>query len=139
MVFGVLQKKLNLGRKERVLRRTCLHRLHLLQSVWHFPLIGGKDAWTGFTFAYIFFASVLPMWLLMQPRDYMTTFMFAGMILGAVVGIVVAHPNMNLPMYTGFTNEKLGNMFPILFVTVACGAVSGFHSLVSSGYFLQDR
>ena len=63
----------------------------------------------------------------------MTTFMFAGMILGAVVGIVVAHPNMNLPMYTGFTNEKLGNMFPILFVTVACGAVSGFHSLVSSG------
>ena len=98
-----------------------------------FPLIGGKDAWTGFTFAYIFFASVLPMWLLKQPRDYMTTFMFAGMILGAVVGIVVAHPNMNLPMYTGFTNEKLGNMFPILFVTVACGAVSGFHSLVSSG------
>ena len=73
------------------------------------------------------------MWLLKQPRDYMTTFMFAGMILGAVVGIVVAHPNMNLPMYTGFTNEKLGNMFPILFVTVACGAVSGFHSLVSSG------
>ena len=73
------------------------------------------------------------MWLLKQPRDYMTTFMFAGMILGAVVGIVVAHPNMNLPMYTGFTNEKLGNMFPILFLTVACGAVSGFHSLVSSG------
>ena len=52
---------------------------------------------------------------------------------GAVVGLLVAHPTMNLPVFTGFTNEKLGTMFPILFVTVACGAVSGFHSLVSSG------
>ena len=59
--------------------------------------------------------------------------MFAGMIIGAVVGIVVAHPSMNLPAYTGFNNASLGNLFPILFVTVACGAVSGFHSLVSSG------
>ena len=75
-------------------------QLHLFAIGMAFPLIGGKEAWTGFTFAYIFFASVLPMWLLKQPRDYMTTFMFAGMILGAVVGIVVAHPNMNLPMYT---------------------------------------
>ena len=73
------------------------------------------------------------MWLLKQPRDHMTTFMFVAMIAGAAVGLVVAHPTMNLPVYTGFTNEKLGTMFPILFVTVACGAVSGFHSLVSSG------
>ena len=132
MVFGVLQKKLNLeGKGEFFVGLACT--VASLAIGMAFPLIGGKDAWTGFTFAYIFFASVLPMWLLKQPRDYMTTFMFAGMILGAVVGIVVAHPNMNLPMYTGFTNEKLGNMFPILFVTVACGAVSGFHSLVSSG------
>ena len=58
--------------------------------------------------------------------------MFIGMIVGAVLGLLVAHPTMNLPVYTGFTNEKLGNMFPILFVTVACGAISGFHSLVSS-------
>ncbi len=82
---------------------------------------------------YIFFAAVLPMWLLKQPRDYMTTFMFIGMIAGAVIGLFVAHPTMNLPVFTGFNNEKLGTMFPILFVTVACGAVSGFHSLVSSG------
>ena len=68
-----------------------------------------------------------------QPRDYMTTFMFICMIVGAAVGLVVAHPSMNLPVYTGFNNAKLGTMFPILFVTVACGAVSGFHSLVSSG------
>ena len=63
----------------------------------------------------------------------MSTFMFAGMIAGAVLGLVFAHPTMNLPAYTGFHNESLGNLFPILFVTVACGAVSGFHSLVSSG------
>ena len=69
----------------------------------------------------------------MQPRDYMTTFMFAGMILGAVIGLLVAHPKMNLPAFTGFHNDTLGDLFPILFVTVACGAVSGFHSLVSSG------
>ena len=97
------------------------------------PLILGKAAWSYITFVYIFFAAVLPMWLLKQPRDHMTTFMFVAMIVGAVVGLLVAHPTMNLPVFTGFTNEKLGTMFPILFVTVACGAVSGFHSLVSSG------
>ena len=58
---------------------------------------------------------------------------FAGMILGAVIGLLVAHPKMNLPAFTGFHNDTLGDLFPILFVTVACGAVSGFHSLVSSG------
>ena len=98
-----------------------------------FPVVAGKDTWSYLTFAYIFLAAVMPMWLLMQPRDFMTTFMFAGMIIGAVVGLVVAHPTMNLPAYTGFKNAKMGDMFPILFVTVACGAVSGFHSLVSSG------
>ena len=68
-----------------------------------------------------------------QPRDYMTTIMFVCMILGAAVGLIIGHPTMNLPVFTGFKNEQLGTMFPILFVTVACGAVSGFHSLVSSG------
>ena len=97
------------------------------------PMVADKATWSYITFAYIFLASVLPMWLMKQPRDYMTTFMFAGMIIGATLGLVVAHPNMNLPVYTGFHNDNLGNLFPILFVTVACGAVSGFHSLVSSG------
>ena len=63
----------------------------------------------------------------------MTTYMFIGMIAGAALGLLVAHPSMNLPAFTGFHNDTLGDMFPILFVTVACGAVSGFHSLVSSG------
>ena len=63
----------------------------------------------------------------------MTTIMFVCMIFGAALGLVIGHPTMNLPVFTGFKNEQLGTMFPILFVTVACGAVSGFHSLVSSG------
>ena len=63
----------------------------------------------------------------------MSTFMFVGMILGAVLGLIFAHPTMNLQPFTGFQNAQLGTLFPILFVTVACGAVSGFHSLVSSG------
>ena len=79
------------------------------------PIILGKAAWSYITFVYIFFAAVLPMWLLKQPRDHMTTFMFVAMIAGAVVGLLVAHPTMNLPVFTGFTNEKLGTMFPILF------------------------
>lgn len=132
MVFGVMQKHLHLtGWKETAAGLACT--IAALAIGMAFPLVAGKDTWSYLTFAYIFMAAVMPMWLLMQPRDYMTTFMFAGMIIGAVVGLLVAHPTMNLPVYTGFKNAKMGDMFPILFVTVACGAVSGFHSLVSSG------
>ena len=132
VVLGLIQKKFNLtGWKEAIVGIVCIVASFAIGM--NCPLIFGKAAWSYITFVYIFFAAVLPMWLLKQPRDYMTTFMFICMIAGAVVGLVVAHPTMNLPVFTGFTNEKLGTMFPILFVTVACGAVSGFHSLVSSG------
>ena len=132
VIFGLIQKKFNLsGWKEAVVGLLCVVASFAIGM--HFPLILSKDACSYITFVYIFFAAVLPMWLLKQPRDYMTTFMFIGMIAGAVIGLLVAHPTMNLPVFTGFTNEKLGTLFPILFVTVACGAVSGFHSLVSSG------
>ena len=132
VVFGLIQKKFNFsGWKESVISIVFIVLSFVIGA--NLPIILGKAAWSYITFVYIFFAAVLPMWLLKQPRDHMTTFMFVAMIAGAVVGLVVAHPTMNLPVYTGFTNEKLGTMFPILFVTVACGAVSGFHSLVSSG------
>ena len=132
MLFGVLQTRLHFtGWKETILGLACTVAALALGMMA--PITAGKEAWTYITFIYIFFAAVLPMWLLKQPRDIMTTSMFIGMIAGAVLGLFVAHPSMNLPMYTGFHNEKLGDMFPILFVTVACGAVSGFHSLVSSG------
>ena len=132
VVFGLIQKKFKLtGWKQVVVGLICTVAAFAIGMAC--PITATKDTWSYLTFAYIFLAAVLPMWLLMQPRDYMTTFMFAGMILGAVIGLLVAHPNMNLPAFTGFHNDTLGDLFPILFVTVACGAVSGFHSLVSSG------
>lgn len=132
VVFGLIQKKWDLsGWKEAVVGIVFIIASFVIGN--YFPIELGKNAWSYITFVYIFFAAVLPMWLMKQPRDYMTTFMFIAMIVGAALGLVVAHPSMNLPVYTGFNNAKLGTMFPILFVTVACGAVSGFHSLVSSG------
>ena len=132
VVFGLIQKKFNFsGWKESVISIVFIVLSFVIGA--NLPIILGKAAWSYITFVYIFFAAVLPMWLLKQPRDHMTTFMFVAMIVGAVLGLIVNHPVMNLPVFTGFTNAKLGTMFPILFVTVACGAVSGFHSLVSSG------
>ena len=132
VVFGLIQKKMKFtGWKEVVLGLVCMVACFILGI--SFPIVATRETWNYVTFAYIFFAAILPMWLLMQPRDFMTTFMFIFMIAAAAIGLLVAHPTMNLPVYTGFHNEKLGDMFPILFVTVACGAVSGFHSLVSSG------
>ena len=132
VLFGLLQKKFNLtGWKEAVVGVVCIVASFAIGM--NCPLIFDKNTWSYITFVYIFFAAVMPMWLMKQPRDYMTTFMFIGMIAGAVVGLLAAHPTMNLPVYTGFSNENLGTLFPILFVTVACGAVSGFHSLISSG------
>lgn len=132
VIFGLVQKKFKLsGWKEAVMGIAFIIAAFAIGMVC--PLEFSKNTWSYITFVYIFFAAVLPMWLMKQPRDYMTTFMFICMIAGAAIGLFVAHPSMNLPVYTGFNNEKLGNLFPILFVTVACGAVSGFHSLVSSG------
>ena len=98
----------------------------------YFPLYFGKNVWNYIVFGYLFLAAILPMWLLMQPRDYLTTFLLISMVIGAILGVLVANPSMNLNVFNGFEVE--GNMlFPTLFVTIACGAVSGFHSLVSSG------
>ena len=132
VIFGVVQHKMKFtGWKEVVFGLVCTVLAFVCGM--NFPVILGKDMWVYIAFAYIFLAAVLPMWFVMQPRDYMSTFMFVGMIAGAVLGLIFAHPAMNLPVFTGFENESLGTLFPILFVTVACGAVSGFHSLVSSG------
>lgn len=132
VLLGFIVKKFNLtGWKSTVLG--LVFTVASLAIGMMLPITAGKDTWAYITFAYIFFAAVVPMWMLKQPRDIMTTYMFVGMIVGAVLGLIVAHPTMNLPAFTGFTNDSLGDLFPILFVTVACGAVSGFHSLVSSG------
>lgn len=132
IVVGLIQHKMKLSGWKEVLLGLAFTVLSFICGM-NLPVHMDKQSWVLFAFAFIFVAAVLPMWLLMQPRDYMSTFMFIGMIIGAVLGLIFAHPTMNLMPFTGFTNPQLGTLFPILFVTVACGAVSGFHSLVSSG------
>ena len=98
----------------------------------NFPVYLTRETWHLFIFAYIFIASVVPVWALLQPRDYLNSYLLIFMIVGAVVGIFVSNPSCNLQAFTSF-NVDGQYMFQILFVTIACGAVSGFHSLVSSG------
>ena len=97
-----------------------------------FPVYADALTWRYVVFAYLFAASVMPMWLLKTPRDYLSMFLLIGMIVCGVAGVCIQNPAINMPAYVGFTVKNL-DLFPILFVTVACGAVSGFHSLVSSG------
>ena len=132
VIFGVIQK--HVGKMNEWVKAVVA--IALLVAMFavgmKLPIYASKTAWIYIIMAYLFLASVLPMWLLMQPRDYMPTFMLLGMIIGAVVGVVVAHPQMQLNAFNGF-NVNGSGLFPTLFVTIACGAVSGFHSLVSSG------
>ena len=103
----------------------------------NFPMYLNLSVWHIIIFAYILIASVTPVWALLQPRDYLNSYLLIFMIVGAVIGVFVANPACNLDAFTAFAiPDANGNpqyLFPILFVTIACGAVSGFHSLVSSG------
>lgn len=96
------------------------------------PVYLGRTTWHVIIFIYILIACVTPVWALLQPRDYLNSYLLIFMIVGAVVGIFVSNPKCNLSAFNGF-NVDGQYLFPILFVTIACGAVSGFHSLVSSG------
>ena len=97
-----------------------------------FPVYLDLEAWHIIIFAYILIACVAPVGALLQPRDYLNSCLLIFMILAAVVGVFVANPSCNLKAFTSFCVDGQ-YLFPILFVTIACGAVSGFHSLVSSG------
>lgn len=132
IIFGLIQKKV--GKMKEWVRAVVAIALLVVMFVigMKLPMYATKTAWIYIVMAYLFLASVMPMWLLMEPRDYMTTFMLLGMIIGAVVGVIAEHPTMKLNAFNGF-NVDGSYLFPTLFVTIACGAVSGFHSLVSSG------
>jgi carbon starvation protein len=101
----------------------------------YFTLKGTELAWA--LIIYGFVASVLPVWLLLAPRDYLSTFLKIGTIVALALGIMVAAPDLQMPAVTRFIDGSgpvfAGNLFPFLFITIACGAVSGFHSLISSG------
>jgi len=97
-----------------------------------FPIELPKTFWIIFVFIYIMIASVTPVWILLQPRDYLSSFLLYFMIIAAVIGIFGAHPDIQIPAYIGF-HVSNNYMFPTLFITIACGAISGFHSLIGSG------
>ena len=96
------------------------------------PMFLSRETWHIIIFAYVLIACVVPVWALLQPRDYLNSYLLIFMIVSAVIGVFVANPSCNLNAFNGF-NVNGQYLFPILFVTIACGAVSGFHSLVSSG------
>lgn len=102
-----------------------------------FPIYLDTNGWIAITMAYLVFAAAMPIQKLKQPRDYLTTIMMVTMIVAAVLGIFAMGVNgqaeMTAPAFVGFTNASGQFLFPVLFVSVACGALSGFHSLVSSG------
>ena len=97
-----------------------------------FPIVLSKQTWIILLMIYIFVASVTPVWILLQPRDYLNSYLLYAMIIGALLGIFILRPEIQMEGFVGF-NVEGQYLFPFLFVTVACGAISGFHSLVGSG------
>ncbi len=118
---------------------TVLGVIGMIVAIWIgtvAPLSLSKEVWMFILLGYIFVASVTPVWILLQPRDYLNSFLLYAMLIGGFVGVILYNPVMVKPMLTGFSvGEGAGAklLFPMLFVTVACGAISGFHSLVASG------
>lgn len=98
-----------------------------------FPFVLDYKIWILALLGYAFIASVTPVSLLLQPRDYLNSFLLYGMIIAAVLGIFIANPEVKMTNEIVTSSESLGYIFPVLFITIACGAISGFHSLVASG------
>lgn len=98
-----------------------------------FPIQLSAFSWQLILFVYIFIASTVPVWILLQPRDYLNSFFLYALMIGGLVGVFFAAPAINIPAFNTFSLDKVGYLFPALFVTVACGAISGFHSIVGSG------
>ncbi len=143
IVFGVAIRRSGMS----LMSLTVVGVILLFLGIWfgeNNPLILSSDTntavnlWRVILLVYIFFSAVAPVWLLLQPRDYLNSFMLYAVMLGGLIGILMLNPTVNLEAFRGFRVEMgaegaLVWLFPILFVTVACGAISGFHSLVASG------
>ena len=137
--FAVYRRNVKVG------PATIIGIVGIVLIVWLGLKVGinmSRTGWVIFIAVYIAAASLLPVWMLLQPRDYLSSFLLYGMMILAIFGICGAHPNVELPAVTGWTDtltktlggkSNIGTLFPALFITVACGACSGFHSLVASG------
>jgi carbon starvation protein len=145
LCMGVYAKFL---RPQGILEISAAGILLLLGAIWLGGLVAASPAWAAaFTFsgtqlalmlmAYGFLASVLPVWLILAPRDYLSTFLKIGTICALALGIAITRPELHMPALTRFIDGTgpvfAGALFPFLFITIACGSVSGFHALVSSG------
>ncbi|MFL6967235.1 carbon starvation CstA family protein [Pseudomonas alvandae] len=145
MFMGVYMRYIRPGRIGEI---SVIGVLLLLGSIWLGGQIAADPVWAkAFTFTgiqitwmligYGFVAAVLPVWLILAPRDYLSTFLKIGTIVALAIGILVTMPELKMPALTQFTDGTgpvwKGGLFPFLFITIACGAVSGFHALISSG------
>jgi carbon starvation protein len=133
IIFGATTRKFNISAKASV--PMGIIGLAIFIAIGYiFPVLKfSQTTWTYIMLVYIFLASVLPVWFLLQPRDYLCSFLLYAMLIGGVVGLFVSNPTISMPAFTSFMPSSGNPLFPLLFVTVACGAISGFHSLVSSG------
>lgn len=107
-----------------------------LMAIFGLSREGAQLAWCAVILVYCYFASTCPVWILLQPRDYLNAYLLYVMMALGILGVLVAQPTLHTAAFAGWRPEGLGGaapLFPILFVTVACGACSGFHSLVASG------
>src|SRR5690606_4019276 len=145
LFMGVYMRYLRPGRIGEI---SVIGLVLLLFAIWAGGHVAAHPQWgPAFTFTgvqitwmlvgYGFVAAVLPVWLLLAPRDYLSTFLKIGTIIGLAIGILVVMPQLQMPALTQFTDGTgpvwKGSMFPFLFITIACGAVSGFHALIASG------
>jgi len=145
MFMGIYMRYIRPGRIGEI---SIIGVLLLLGSIWLGGQIAADPVWAkAFTFTgiqitwmligYGFVAAVLPVWLILAPRDYLSTFLKIGTIVALAIGILITMPELKMPALTQFTNGLgpvwKGGLFPFLFITIACGAVSGFHALISSG------
>jgi carbon starvation protein len=145
LLMGVYMRYIRPG---RVLEASLIGFALLLLSLWGGQIVAEHPTWSkvftleGTTIAWLmiiygFVASVLPVWLLLAPRDYLSTFLKIGVIFALALGIILVMPDLQMPSVTKFIDGTgpvfAGNLFPFVFITIACGAISGFHALVSSG------
>jgi carbon starvation protein len=135
MGFGWANKKVG-HRKTAFILLTAVGVVLMYVFVYlgmQIPFAMSYEFWILALLGYAFLASVTPVGLLLQPRDYLNSFLLYGMIIAAVLGVLVANPDIQMSDEIHLTDANLGFVFPVLFVTIACGAISGFHSLVASG------
>ena len=131
VILGILMNRFNLSSVSSAVIAVIILLVCIVIGM-NCPIYISRDIWFLIQAVYIVVAAVIPVWILLQPRDYLCSFLLYGIIGAAVIGVIFANPSLSLPGFTS-CETKLGYLFPALFITVACGAISGFHSLVASG------